>query len=118
MAKKAKKAKLPKKVGGVKIPKELRSAAAAIAAHPVISDIVAAGLIAAAAALTDQKGVAKAAKATGEGAQDAATAGARKASKAKRVVTAAAGAMGQALLDEFAGGGKSKGRKNSTDVDG
>jgi hypothetical protein len=111
MAKKAKKAKLPKKLGGVKIPKELRGAAAAIAAHPVISDIVAAGLIAAAAALTESKDVGKAAKAAGEGADDAA----RKASKAKKVVKAAAGAMGAALLDELAGG-KSKRKKADADA--
>lgn len=115
MAKKAKKAKLPKKVGGVKIPKELRGAAAAIAAHPVISDIVAAGLIAAAAALTEGKDVRKAAKAVGEGADEAAADATRQASKAKKVVKAAAGAMGAALLDEFAGG-KSKRRKADADA--
>jgi hypothetical protein len=115
MAKKAKKAKLPKKLGGVKIPKELRGAAAAIAAHPVISDIVAAGLIAAAAALTESKDVRTAAKAAGEGADDAAADAARKASKAKKVVKAAAGAMGAALLDELAGG-KSKRKKADADA--
>lgn len=101
-ATKAKKDKLPKTIAGVKIPKEIRKAGVKLAGHPVISDIVAAGLLAAAAALTETDAAGKAARAVGEAA--------RKTSRAGNVVKAAAGAMGQAILDEIQG---SAGRKTS-----
>lgn len=53
------KVKIPKHIGGVKIPKELRKAAnraiETLSEHPVLSDLVASGLVAAAAALTRDK---------------------------------------------------------------
>lgn len=54
--KKAKKAKLPKKVGGVKVPKGLRKAGKAalkIAEKPIVGEAVAAALLGAAAALRE-----------------------------------------------------------------
>lgn len=116
MAKKKKKkanAKLPKTIAGVKVPKELRKAAgqaAKLAEHPVVSDIVAAGLLAAAASLMETKTVAKAAGAVGEGAEDAADEAARNVGRAKAAVSAAAGAMGREIVKTakatIAGGAK------------
>lgn len=108
MAKKSKKAKtnkLPKTIAGVKIPKEIRKAGVKLAGHPVISDIVAAGLLAAAAALTESDGAGKAARAAGDAA--------KRTSRTGNVVKAAAGAMGRAILDEIQGsaGRKTPGRK-------
>ena len=103
-----KKNKIPKKVGGVKIPKEVRKAgdkALKLAAeHPVISDIVAAGLLAAAAALTGDKKLRQTALELGEDAKEAASASVAKGSRAKSVAKAAAGAMAKALRDELTTG--------------
>ncbi|HEY9551982.1 hypothetical protein [Allosphingosinicella sp.] len=108
MTKKSKKAKIPKKIGGVKIPKGVRIAgdrALKLAAeHPVISDIVAAGLLAAAAALTGDKKLRITARELGEDVKEAASASAGKASRAKAAAKAAAGAMGKALRDELVAG--------------
>jgi hypothetical protein len=91
---KKKKAKLPKQIGGVKVPKELRGAggkALKLAKdHPVLGEAVAAGLLAAAAALMEK---------------DEAKRGAGK------VLKAAAGAMGVRLMDEAKDAFSGKGRK-------
>jgi hypothetical protein len=58
MAKKDKPPKLPKKVGGVKVPKQLRKTAKGaleIAQNPVARELVSAALVAGAAALTQRK---------------------------------------------------------------
>jgi len=58
MAKKDKKPKLPKKVGGVKLPKQLRKSAdvvAEIAQNPIAREVVSAALVAGAAALTKRR---------------------------------------------------------------
>src|SRR6187402_3765145 len=58
MAKKDKKAKLPKAVGGVKLPKQLRKSAsvvAEIAQNPVAREVVSAALVAGASALARSK---------------------------------------------------------------
>lgn len=108
MAKKSKKTKMPKKVGGVKIPKEVRKAgdkALKLAAeHPVISDIVAAGLLAAAAALTGDKKLRITARELGEDVKETASASSGKASRAKAAAKAAAGAAAKALRDELVAG--------------
>jgi hypothetical protein len=111
---------VPKSVGGVKIPKRVRkvgSAAAKLADHPVISDIIAAGLLAAAAALTETKGGKRAIKGAGDEMEDAAEAASRQAGRVKRAVKAAGGAMGDRILEEVKGAvasvGKGKGRKKS-----
>ncbi len=91
--------KLPKTIAGVKVPKDLRSPAARakryVEAHPVISEAVAAGMLAAAAALMADK-VGKDGKGGG---------------KAKTVLKAAAAAVGGRLMAEAKGtlglGGKS-----------
>lgn len=105
MAKKSQKTRIPKKVGGVKIPKEVRKAgdkALKLAAeHPVISDIVAAGLLAAAAALTGDRKLRETALELGEETKEMASASAGKASRAKTVAKAAAGAVAKALRDEL-----------------
>ena len=58
MAKKDKTPKLPKKVGGVKLPKQLRKSAsvvADIAQNPIAREVVSAALVAGAAALAKRK---------------------------------------------------------------
>ena len=58
MAKKDKTPKLPKKVGGVKVPKQLRKTAKdalEIAQNPVARELISAALVAGAAALTKRK---------------------------------------------------------------
>jgi hypothetical protein len=53
-----KKGKLPKEVGGIKVPKKLRKAgnkAMKLAKDPVVSEVVAAALLSAAAALRETK---------------------------------------------------------------
>lgn len=60
MAKKDKAPKLPKKVGGVKVPKQLRKTAKAaieIAQNPLAREIVSAAVVAGAAALAKSKTV-------------------------------------------------------------
>jgi hypothetical protein len=102
---KAKNSKIPKRIAGVKVPKELRNAAdlaLQLSRHPVVADIIAAGLLAAAAALKDSDAVKDAAKAAG----DEADALRRSGGRAKRVVKAAAGAMGRSVLEEIKGSGK------------
>ena len=114
--KKGKKAKSSgKKLAGVKVPKELRSAAAKIADHPVISDVIAAGLLAAAAALTETKAGKRALKASAEGAEDAAETTVREVNRIKRAAKAAAGAMGNKIIEEVTGAvtARTKGRKTA-----
>jgi hypothetical protein len=58
MAKKDKKPKLPKKVGGMKLPKDLRKSAKTmveLARNPIARDVVSAALVAGAAALAKRK---------------------------------------------------------------
>ncbi len=65
--------KLPKHIAGVKVPKRLRrSALLAYANNPLVSDTIAAALIAGAAALADRKKKGGVAKAAGLGAGAAA----------------------------------------------
>jgi hypothetical protein len=73
----AKKAKLPKRIGGVKIPKKLRERGAplyALMGNPmvrnVVADMLAAGLLAAADAMSRQPKVKKAGKATKHAMED------------------------------------------------
>lgn len=76
MAKKGKKGgKLPKKLAGVKIPKTLRKEGAKLGElvkHPLVADLVAAGLVALAAKVGDSKKVQAAAGKAGDAASDAA----------------------------------------------
>ena len=71
----AKKGKLPKRIAGVKIPKKLRKSGAplyALLQNPLVADLVAVGLIAAADALTKTQTAKAAGKAAKQGAKDAA----------------------------------------------
>ena len=116
MGKKSKSSAIPKTIAGVKVPKKLRKAgdkAVKLAAeHPVIGDIVAAGLLAAAAALTGDKKLRDAARAIGEEADETAAATKRKAGRARSAAKAAAGAMGKALIDELGAGKVAKKPRN------
>ena len=96
MAKKKKKtAKLPKRVAGVKIPKAIRASGGALlqqANTPLGRELIAAGLVAAGAALAKKDEIRRAAgTAVGE-TEDAAELGARMASQIGDVVGAAANA--------------------------
>ena len=73
----AKKAKLPKRIAGVKIPKKLRKRGGELAVlldNPLVADIVAAGLLLAADRLASKPKVKKAGKAAKHGAEDTAEA--------------------------------------------
>ncbi len=68
-------AELPKHVGGVSVPKRLRPTAGrflAFVRHPLVTDTIAAALVAGAGALAQQKGRREIAKAAGLGAAAAA----------------------------------------------
>lgn len=68
---------IPKEVGGIKVPKELRKAgkkAVELAKDPVVSEVVAAALLSAAAALRAPPSGAGKAKASAEGSQGTAKA--------------------------------------------
>ena len=73
----AKNGKLPKRIAGVKIPKKLRKSGAplyALLQNPLVADLVAVGLIAAADALAKTQTAKAAGKAAKHGAEDAAEA--------------------------------------------
>ena len=81
-----KKGKLPKEVGGIKVPKQLRKAgnkAMKLAKDPVVSEVVAAALLSAAAALREKKDpkVVPAAAGAADAAADAAEGAKRQANK-------------------------------------
>jgi hypothetical protein len=115
MAKKKKKKAdkaLPKSIAGVKIPKELRKAGASVGElirHPIVADVVTAGLVAAAGALAENKKVRRAAAHAPEAAGDAAEAGADKAREVKNLIKAAGGAMWASLLEEMGEAGCTNG---------
>lgn len=73
----AKNSKLPKRIAGVKIPKKLRKSGAplyALLQNPLVADLVAVGLVAAADAMTKTQTAEAAGKAAKHGAEDAAEA--------------------------------------------
>ena len=73
----AKNGKLPKRIAGVKIPKKLRKSGAplyALLQNPLVADLVAVGLVAAADALSKTHAAKAAGKAAKHGAEDAAEA--------------------------------------------
>jgi hypothetical protein len=108
---------LPTRLAGVPLPENLREVAATaqqLVRHPVVSDIISAGVLAAIAALAENESVRRAARSAGEEAEDAAGEAARTASRAKVAVKAAAGAMGKRLLDEVkSSAGTGKGAKSA-----
>ena len=94
-------AKMPKKVGGVKIPKGLRKAGAAaaeLAQQPVVGEFVAAALTAAAASLmADTKAAKKVRDEGGEAASDTMKQASAVGAAVKKVLLEAA----RELLDSF-----------------
>lgn len=115
---KSKKSKIPKQIGGIKIPKELREATERLAKwaeSPLARQMMAAGLTAAAAALSETQTAQRAAKAAGDGATKAAASATKRASRVRTVVTAAATAMGRDLLKAATeGDGKTKSTKRKS----
>lgn len=109
---------LPTHLAGVALPQNLREIAAAanqIVKHPVISDVITAGILAAIAALAENESVRRAARNVEDEAEGAAHEAARTASRAKVAAKAAVGAMGKRLLDEVkeaAGVKKARSGKN------
>jgi len=109
MAKKKAK-KLPKAIGGVKIPKKVRKQGGELLAKvntPMGRELVAAGLVAAGAAMARREETRKAAVRLAGEAEDAAAKGARLASEIGGIVGAAANAALDRLLGS--GGGKNEG---------
>jgi hypothetical protein len=103
---KGKAGKVPKEIAGIKLPKELRKAVAPIVdwaeRNPLVTDAIAAALLAGATALADNKGAKKAAKAAGAGAGAAAV----KAGKgSERIGLALAVAAGEIATRLFADSG-------------
>jgi hypothetical protein len=102
---KSKATKLPKKVAGVKIPKELRKAGQAAAEWvrgPVISEIAAAAMMAAAASLADSKK----GRTVRRDAADLASESVREASAVGTAVKRALIDAARSLLDDYEGGSK------------
>lgn len=68
---------VPKSVGGVKLPKDVRGKLAELAKHPIVADLLAAGLVALAARIKDEpkvrKGVARASDDAGDAAHKTAS---------------------------------------------
>lgn len=70
---KSKPTKLPKRIAGVKVPKRMRRPGGKVLdalSHPLVADVVAAGLLAAAAAVRDSHSVRRAAIKAGDKAHD------------------------------------------------
>jgi hypothetical protein len=112
MAKKGKKAKsktakVPKEIAGIKLPKELRKAVAPIVdwadRNPLLTDAVAAALLAGATALADNKGAKKAAKAAGAGAGAAAVKAGKGGERIGLALAVAAGEIATRLFAESRG---------------
>jgi hypothetical protein len=98
----AKKSKLPKKIGGVRIPKKVRKQGSELLAKvntPLGRELIAAGLVAAGAAIASKSEVRKAARRAAGEAEDAGELGARMAGQIGGIVGAAA----NAALDRFFG---------------
>ncbi|MFN3387773.1 MAG: hypothetical protein ACK40O_02500 [Allosphingosinicella sp.] len=106
------KAKIPKEVGGVKVPKKLRKIgkkAIALAQQPMVSEIAAAALLGAAAALREGKDLkgrdaAKAAGAAGDAAKAAAKEAGAEVSKLSEALKMLAGDLARRAVDAMAEG--------------
>lgn len=110
---KEKQTKLPKKIGGVKVPKELRKAgeaAAEWARGPVISELAAAAMMAAAASLADGKKARDARREAGDLASETVKEATAVGTAVKKILIDAA----RTLLDNYENGGKSEPRSKST----
>jgi hypothetical protein len=114
--KKAKKAKLPKEVAGVKLPKGLRKAgkkALKLAEQPIVGETVAAALLAAAAALREAPGTKRAARAAGEAGLEGGEQVAREVGKLGDSLRAFAIDMARRTLDAFEEKGSGKGARDA-----
>lgn len=115
--KKQKTEKLPKKIAGVKVPKELRKAgktARELAQSPIVGEAVSAALLAAAASLTNSK-VRGAAKA---GAADLASGTAQEAGAIGQAVKQVLIDAARNLLDNFEKGAAKQRDKDEPTTDG
>ena len=111
---KKKKSKGSRTVAGVKIPKDIRKKmepALKLAEHPVVADLLAAGIAAASAAIANSKAARAAARAAGEEASDAAAATAREARKGGDAVKAIALDFARHFIDAYEAGGRAGGSK-------
>jgi hypothetical protein len=108
-----KKGKLPKEVGGIKVPKKLRKAgnkALKLAKDPVVSEVVAAALLSAAAALRETKDP-KVAPAAADAAGDAVEGVKRQANKLSDSLKVLAIDLARRALDGMEKGGASAKKK-------
>lgn len=112
--KKSGKAKLPKEVGGVKLPKKLRKVgkkALKLAKEPVVGETVAAALLAAAAALREGPAVKRSARAAGAAAVGGAEEAGREANRMADALRAFAIDMARRTLDSWDEKGGGSGRR-------
>lgn len=114
-----KKGKLPKEVGGIKVPKKLRKAgnkAMKLAKDPVVSEVVAAALLSAAAALRETKDP-KVVPAAADAAGDAVEGAKRQAGKLSDSLKVLAIDLARRALDsmEKSGGAAKKPADSGTD---
>jgi len=102
--------KVPKEIAGIKLPKELRKAVAPVVdwaeRNPLVTDAIAAALIAGATALADNKGAKKAAKAAGLGAGAAAVKAGKGGERIGLALAVAAGEIATRLFAEPRGTGE------------
>jgi len=105
------KAKLPKQIAGIKIGKELRNAVEPVlrfAGHPMVSDALAAALIAGADTLIGKGG-------DGAGAAEgSAASGSKKRSPVGLMIAVAAGEIAAQIVSAYQGVPESEGGKNPT----
>lgn len=99
--------RIPKEIAGIKLPKELRKAVAPIVEwaerNPLVTDAIAAALLAGATALADNKGARKAAKAAGAGAGAAAVKAGKGSERIGLALAVAAGEIATRLFAEAPG---------------
>ncbi len=103
--------RIPKQIAGVRVPKELRRPAETLlglASHPIVSDTIAAALVAGSAALAERKSRADVGKAAGIGAAAAAV---KASNGANRVAIALAVAAAQLLVAELTHSRSSKAKR-------
>lgn len=97
------KSKTPKAIGGVKVPKKLRRATdkvQALASNPIVSEVVATALIAAAASLAETKAGKKARREAGDAAEALAGEGAAIGASVKKALLDAARSLIDTIEDE------------------
>jgi hypothetical protein len=101
-----KQTKVPKKVAGIKVPRELRAKLQPVlkaAEHPVVADLIAAGIAAASAAIANTKMARDFARKAGDEAVDAADSTAKQARRTGDMVKSIAIDFARHFIDAYEG---------------